>query len=101
MQYSIIGGRLVTSPRGEPDIGSIVEVEWVDATSEGGWVPIAEAMQLVPASMVTIGYTVYVDDDRIVIGRGTPTDGTQIMDPMVIPMGCIKKIINIVGADDS
>ena len=73
----------------------MVVVKWVDSTNHMfGWnyfrdEEVAEQVQLKP--ILTCGFLVYEDDDRLVISHSDGGDGSHY-DLFAIPRGCVQEL---------
>lgn len=75
----------------------IVEVHWVDSTTVVLWAA-ADEVDDVSLECMTIGFLARDLEDRVVISTSVDSNG-HIMDPLIIPKGCITAMFEIeVGA---
>jgi len=74
-------------------LGTRIEVTWVDSGYEFGWIMRRE--EVAPLNIVkTLGYFTAVTDELIEV-TGTVSDNKGLLNPLVIPKGCIRKIMVI------
>lgn len=65
----------------------LVEITWLDAMSKSGWHYVDDAENFQPPECKTIGYLLFQDASRIVVG-GTLNEGEdETADMSVIPVG--------------
>ena len=67
----------------------IVEVEWMDTAQEGGWRTLEENAARLPDRIVSVGYLITDEDDRIVILQSRQIEGDLGADTTVIPRACV------------
>lgn len=71
----------------------IVEVHWVDSTTVALWAA-ADEVDDVSLECRTVGFLVRDLEDRVVISTSVDSNG-HIMDPLIIPKGCITAMYDI------
>ena len=72
--------------------GQIVEVEWLDAGSSGGWKEPTEHAKMQPLHTVSAGYLIHLDKTRCVLGQSFSDTSGMANDTIVIPHGMIRGV---------
>ena len=75
--------------------GQIVEVEWLDAGSSGGWKEPTEHAKMQPLHTVSTGYLIHLDTTRCVLGQSFSDTSGMANDTIVIPHGMIRRIRHV------
>jgi hypothetical protein len=81
----------------------IVRIDWIDAASEEGTLPLSVAKELLPYHNTTVGFLLSDNDDRIVLVQELcdPRDSTHpevCRGASVIPKICIISMTYLVEA---
>lgn len=79
----------------EYEKGQCVYIFWLDSTNVmGGW--IYDELKATPKEIETVGYVIDVSDKAVMLSSTTSNSG-GIVNPIVIPLGCIQahKLIEI------
>ena len=76
-------------------LGTRIEVTWVDSGFEVGWIMGSwgsRREQIAPLNVIkTLGYLTAVTDELIEVS-GSISDNKGLLNPLVIPKGCIRNI---------
>lgn len=70
----------------------LVEVEWVDSCTAGGWRSRASYLEEGPTICRTIGYLLHKDKQKIVVIQTQSSSTGHVSDSMAIPVVAVKKM---------
>lgn len=70
----------------------IVEVEWVDSASTGGWGHPDAFIKSGLARCRTVGYVLERTKDHIVVVQNVGDDTGRVGESMAIPASCIRSV---------
>lgn len=70
--------------------GPLVEVEWIDSASTGGWCSLDEALA-VDLRALAVGYLVRDDDSGVTLAQGADNYGA-LMAPLSIPRAAVQAV---------
>ena len=73
----------------------LVSVTWLDAVSCDSWEPILDARNLKPARMVTIGFLLHEDDDKVVLSASYDEENQSVASTYAIPKSWVLSIKEI------
>ncbi len=69
----------------------IVEIEWEDSASKGGWANREVYRKLSPMRVRTVGFLLERSPRKVIVLQTLAEDGDGT-DAVVIPAGCVKKL---------
>ena len=70
----------------------ILEIEWDDTATTGGWKTSKYLEKEVPAPCRSVGYFIKQNKNCITIAKCVSDNDGDCLDAQTIPDGCIKKI---------
>ena len=73
----------------------LVSVTWLDAVSCDSWESISDAQKLNPATMITLGFLLHDDDDKVVIAASYDQDNESVARTYAIPKSWVLSIKEI------
>ena len=69
----------------------VVEIRWLDSLTQSPWTDLDETKQLLPVTVISVGYLVYETETAITIAGMIGLENCMSM-IQVIPKGCILTI---------
>ena len=70
----------------------LVEIEWIDSCTSGGWRNHASYVEEGPTVCRTIGYLLHKSKEKIIVIQTQSASTGHVSDSMAIPMVAVKRM---------
>lgn len=70
----------------------VVEVEWIDSATCGGWMEPADYVDKAPVACRTAGYLFASKRGHLIIVQSVDDANGKVTDSMTIPRSCVRSI---------
>ncbi len=77
-----------------------VEIEWLDANHESGWMSLTEAEQMRPTLVLTVGWLVWSTAENLCVCGDVDTDSDSLHGVGIIPRRNVTRITVLAPAGD-